>query len=119
MGTNCFIVIEHKDKTVTYIFCHFDGYPSNMIPLLRMYSTRSDVEKLIGNGSIAYLQEPTKEIQPNNYPITTLINRWKFREDWLNGVMDISVHYYYIFTKEDEWQCESNIAMNFNDIINE
>jgi hypothetical protein len=114
MGTHCFIVIEHKDKTITYIFCHFDGYPSNMIPLLRMYSTRSDVEKLIENGSISYLQEPDKEIKRNHYPTTTLTNRWAFREEWLTNKL---VHYYYIFTRENEWQFESNIAMNFDDMI--
>jgi hypothetical protein len=115
MGTHCFIVLENPDKTVRYIFCHYDGYFANMIPILqKYYSTRSSIEKLIENGSIVSLQDSEQASDKHSMPVEELRNRWDFRHIWLENR---TVNYYYIFTKEDEWYCESKYEMRFDDVI--
>jgi hypothetical protein len=43
------------------IYCHFDGYPSNMIPLLRgHYNTIEKVRELMALGNLSILAERVK-----------------------------------------------------------
>ena len=108
MGTACYIVIEHQDGTVEYILCSLDGYMSNMIPKLQNYS-RSQTENLMKSGGISYLQEGVV----GNGETFRASDRWEFRSTWKSCY----VQYYYILTKEDEWECESKDIMRFSDIL--
>jgi len=62
MGTRSNIGIILKDKTVTMIYCHWDGYLShNGKILLKHYSELSKVEQLMDLGGISTLAEDIGE----------------------------------------------------------
>lgn len=57
MATRSFIGILNEDKTVDYIYCHWDGYPSYMLPILtKNYSTEEKVKELLELGDISVLK---------------------------------------------------------------
>lgn len=58
MSTRSRIGIQNADKSVTSIYCHWDGYPSNNGRiLLEHYKTESKVRELMALGNISILSE--------------------------------------------------------------
>ncbi len=59
MATNCRIrvcIVEPKEVYTKAIYCHYDGNPSNMLPLLRgYYNTKAKAKALVMLGAISYL----------------------------------------------------------------
>ena len=56
MGTRSYIGIERDDGSVTYIYCHWDGYPShNGAVLLEHYSDAERLDRLLALGDISSL----------------------------------------------------------------
>lgn len=54
MSTHCIILNKEKTKG---IYCHFDGYPFYMLPILNeFYIDEIKIEKLINLGSLSYLE---------------------------------------------------------------
>lgn len=54
MSTRSYIGILEPDETVTCIYCHFDGYPEHMGPVLtEAYNTEEKVRSLIGLGCLS------------------------------------------------------------------
>jgi hypothetical protein len=103
MGTHCYIGIE-ENGYVEYIYIHFDGYFSSIVPILRDYTRREDVKKMIARGddvllSLSQLQknEPY-EVRPENRPkrITSMYALLDARP---------RVAYVYVFTRDNEWVC--------------
>jgi hypothetical protein len=102
MGTHCYIALEHNDGTITFIYCHFDGYFSGVGKLLYHYYTTSEVvEQLLEKGSITSLELPINDMKRYD-PIEkwTAGDQFEFESEFYKH-MDIS--YYYLFTKEKEW----------------
>jgi hypothetical protein len=61
MSTNSRISIKLKDQSKKSIYCHWDGYPDNQLPILKdHYNTDEKVEELIALGSISYLAKRVK-----------------------------------------------------------
>ena len=64
MGTRSYIGIERPTGGVTYIYCHWDGYPShNGAVLLEHYSSAERMERLLALGDISSLRarlDPTQ-----------------------------------------------------------
>ncbi len=57
MGTRSYIGMEREDGSVTYIYCHWDGYPSwNGAVLMEHYSSAERMERLLALGDISSLQ---------------------------------------------------------------
>lgn len=49
-------------------YCHFDGYPSNMLPLLNEnYNTIEKVKELISLGNLSYLGKRVKPSEDENH----------------------------------------------------
>lgn len=62
MSTPCRIGKINANKTVESIYCHWDGYPSYIAPiLLGSYNTKEKVEELLALGDISVL---AKNIAP-------------------------------------------------------
>lgn len=56
MATRSTIAIEHRDGTVSQIYCHWNGYPSNNGRiLLESYSDRERLEQLMDLGDLSVL----------------------------------------------------------------
>jgi hypothetical protein len=61
MSTRSRIGIVNSDKTVSSIYCHFDGYPQgNGQTLLNHFTTKHQVQKLIDLGDISFLRRSTE-----------------------------------------------------------
>lgn len=64
MSTNSRIALRQGD-TYTTIYCHWDGYPKTMLPILREnYNSFDLANKLISHGDASYIDkklEPTGE----------------------------------------------------------
>lgn len=58
MSTRSLIGILNKDKSVTYIYCHWDGYPSNNGKILIEHYTSFDkIQELLKLGDLSVLGE--------------------------------------------------------------
>ena len=59
MSTNCYIGMEDpKTKAITYIYCHWDGYPKGVGKTLREFYTDSDkIRGLLALGHIESLRK--------------------------------------------------------------
>ena len=58
MATRSRIGIENEDGTVSSVYCHWDGYPSNNGKILvEHYTDREKVKELIALGAISSLKE--------------------------------------------------------------
>ena len=57
MATPCNIAIQLDDKTIKAIYCHFDGYVKKGVgeTLIKYYSDKDIVERLVNLGDISYL----------------------------------------------------------------
>lgn len=106
MGTHCYIGIENQNGTVEYIYVHFDGDFSSIVPILRDYTKREDVKKMIARGTDAALF--LSEVQKNE-PYTVLPEN---RPQHISNMYELlnqrpRVGYVYIFTRDDEWVCHT------------
>ena len=61
MSTNSKISIKVGTAPKKSVYCHWDGYPSNMLPLLRdNYDTLEKAEELLALGDLSYLAAKVK-----------------------------------------------------------
>ena len=66
MATRSLIGIQF-DNYIEYIYCHYDGYPDNQLPLLNdYYNNIDDAEALISLGDISYLAEYVESDDPDS-----------------------------------------------------
>lgn len=60
MATRSYIGIRLTDDKFTYIYCHFDGYPSHVGEILKkFYNTKDKVNELLELGDISYFDGET------------------------------------------------------------
>lgn len=82
MATSCNIGILNNDSTVSYIFCHWDGYISGVGQLLKeYYNTEDQIRKLLDLGGISSLG---RNLYPNKSRPHT----------FLDPQPDVTVSYY-------------------------
>lgn len=57
MSTRCFIGKQNKDNTITYIYCHHDGYITKGVgeTLITHYQNESQITKLLNLGDMSSL----------------------------------------------------------------
>lgn len=68
MGTRSYIGIERDDGSVTYIYCHWDGYPSyNGAILMEHYSDPERLEQLLALGDISSLRPKIEPDGPHGF----------------------------------------------------
>jgi hypothetical protein len=68
MSTRSRIGIVNSDKTVSSIYCHFDGYPEGVgQTLLDHFTTKHQVQKLIDLGDISFLRRSTECPEGHNF----------------------------------------------------
>lgn len=57
MSTHCGIAVKSSSKYKT-IYCHYDGYPSYMFPMLiKNYNSEALANKLVNLGDASYIAE--------------------------------------------------------------
>ena len=63
MSTNSAIAVK-TDRGYEAIYCHWDGYPSYMYPMLRdWYGTEERAKALVGHGDASFID---KRLEPSN-----------------------------------------------------
>lgn len=56
MSTRAYVGYKNEDGFIDWIYCHFDGYPSHMIPVLERYSNLEKAKELIKMGDASSLE---------------------------------------------------------------
>lgn len=122
MSTCCRIARKDSSGSYESIYCHNDGYPKYMLPMLRTcYNSEVRVAELIDNGDASSIQEklfPTKKhtFDDPQDGVCIFYNRdrgepWDevapIRGDSKQALIRSSADYVYIF-EDGAWTCYSN-----------
>ena len=105
MATRSKISIENQDKTVTAIYCHFDGSIDNNGRILFDNYNRESLSELIELGNISSLgTSPDDTIayhrdRGEDHKFSTYQNVESFFDD----VFDMGIEYVYCLTKDEIW----------------
>lgn len=68
MSTHAYIGFENPDATVSFIYCHFDGYISGVgKELLTNYNTPEDALALVESGDQSSVGEPYRDRPGENW----------------------------------------------------
>lgn len=87
MSTRSNIAIRNADGSVTSVYCHWDGYPTNNGKiLLRSYKTPTKVTRLVKGGAISSLRDSLFTRKPHSFDkpaegVTVSYSRDR-HEDW-------------------------------------
>lgn len=84
MSTHASIAVQHKDGTITQVYCHFDGYLSYCGKnLLEHYNTREMAEKLVQGGNMSSLGVSVDlcEFYNDNHPYAPRFSGWNDYDD--------------------------------------
>jgi len=106
MATRSRIAIENQDRTVTSIYCHFDGYLSHNGEILQNhYTDRSKVYELIALGDISVLENDTDETVAYHRDRGEEFNQTEHTnvEDFFDEAFNNGVEYAYLFTTDNKW----------------
>ena len=115
MATRSYIGVKNPDQTVSYIYCHYDGYPEhNGAILIEYYVSMERVNELMKLGDLSILGKFIGEKQDfnNRIPDCCLAygrDRGETGVGAVNGtyndlINDHDVDYVYIFDGEF-WEC--------------
>lgn len=116
MSTRCGIALAEAEGGYTFVYCHFDGYPSGVgRVLLDCYPDRDSVARLVALGGMSVLGEipadsdcPPEGVgpedccriyhEPNHTAGDWAELRGKFANHWCD------CEYLYVFTRSDGWK---------------
>ena len=105
MATRSKIAIENQDKTVTAIYCHFDGSIENNGRILFDNYNRESLNELIELGNISALgTSPDDTIayhrdRGEDHNFSTYQNV----ESFFDNAHGIGIKYLYLLTKDEIW----------------
>ena len=69
MSTRSIIGKQNPDDTISFIYCHFDGYPSGVgQTLVENYKTETYVDELLKLGDLSILDKYLGEVQDFTNP---------------------------------------------------
>ena len=123
MATRSYIgKMNPETGTITYVYCHYDGYLSHTGRLLvENYNNESKVDELLNLGSLSYLGEEIGEKQDFNNPTKgwTLaygrdrgeLNVEKRLSSFSAYTYDDGIDYFYLFTEEG-WKYSTGNGWN-------
>jgi len=96
MATRSNIGKLNSDNTVSYIYCHWDGYPSHNGTILQEhYNTPEKVDALLVLGDMSVLGDTHDECKPYNYDGAGVVSI--VLEEYNSSPM---ISYFYLFTDE-------------------
>ena len=96
MATRSYIGKLGPNNTVSYIYCHWDGYPSHNGAILQEhYNTPEQVDALLALGDMSSLGETIAGCKSHNYDGAGVVSI--VLEEYNNSPM---VSYFYLFTDE-------------------
>lgn len=110
MSTRSYIAIENQDKTVTTVYCHFDGYISNNGKILfEHYQDKNKIQDLISKGNLRSLEAEVENIDyygGEDCKPVVYKNEQTILDKVLNTDLGIHVEYIYEYIylfKDGKW----------------
>ena len=106
MATRSRIAIENQDRSVTSIYCHWDGHiETNGVILNNNYTTKDKVEELIALGDISSLDETIDRTVAYHRDNGEDLNQNPFSnvEELFEDGFSMGIEYIYCFTKDGIW----------------
>lgn len=116
MATRSNIGYENEDGTVTYVYCHFDGYPShNGQILVDYYTDLNRVKALVSYGDMSCLEprfEPANAGHSQDDPEGGVViyygrdcgeNGTEPRTKSYSDLLDLMEEYAYVMKPSGEW----------------
>lgn len=106
MATRSIIGVVNPDRTVTAIYCHYDGFPTGVgVTLKSHWSTPASIEALMGLGDLstlglciesttAYHRDRGEELNIRRYTDTVAL---------LKAAADVGADYVYTWS-DGQWQ---------------
>ncbi len=68
MATRSTISVQHKDGSISSIYCHWNGCPSHHAPiLLENYDTLELAQQLVSHGNLSVLEESIEPTGPHTF----------------------------------------------------
>lgn len=126
MATRSYIGKLNPDNTVSYIYCHYDGYPEhNGVILQEHYSTPFKVDQLLALGDLSVLGEVIGEKQDFDV-YSTRNNNWCLAYGRDRGESGIEMNtvskdeffdnkdyidYLYLYNNDFEWECYNTYGL--------
>jgi hypothetical protein len=128
MATRSLIGKLNSDNTVTYVYCHWDGYPEHTGAILKHhYTTSEKIDELLALGDLSVLGKEIGEkhnfIDRSNKSWCTFYgrdrNEYKFActrslEYFLED--ENNTDYKYLFDLENNWKCYSYSEVSLENI---
>lgn len=107
MATRSLIGKANENGSITYIYCHFDGYPShNGFILKNYYDTEEKVDRLLELGNLSSLGETleacvaySRDRGETGQEAEVVRNLETYLEDYNDGI-----DFFYVF-QQGEWVC--------------
>jgi hypothetical protein len=103
MDKSFLIGLTLSNESVKYIIIHSDGHFGNIVPILRKYKKRSDIEKLMKMGNLDALCDVSE--------LPEVVNEFDTEEpaEIAYEKYDLPRYQYiYIFNECDEWECQTS-----------
>ena len=110
MSTRCLIGMENEEGTITFIYCHHDGYPEGVGKnLTEYYNNEEIIKKLLSLGAISGLDSTIERTAKEAYndEDTRVAHS---RKDFVESQGD--ANYYYLW-KNDKWLMSSGNPKEF------
>lgn len=114
MSTHCNIGVEHEDGTVSYVYCHLDGQPSNMVPLLtKFYNSYYSARALVELGELRSVGQTLNECRAYHRDYGEFYEVWN-EED--AEKMHLQEFNYLFRTENRSWWIRKSISPEWSQI---
>ena len=98
MSTRCLIGKINRNGLGRYIYCHHDGYPDNILPILEEnYDTEEKVDELLNIGNISSLESTLEATKGEAYN--------ERAEDFAYTLPRVGQEFNYLF-RDSKWKVE-------------
>ena len=104
MATRSRIAIENQDRTISSIYCHWDGYPEGVGATLKdHYSDSKKLQQLIDLGDISSLDNTTSTTVAYHRDRGESLNKARVNRS-LDAFRNSDYEQYgYVFTLDNQW----------------
>lgn len=116
MATRSTIAIQNADKTVTGIYCHWDGYLSNNGQILfDHYTDEADVRALIELGNISSLGNTTDSTEAYMRDKDEQGQEASTAHNWRQFIAENGQEFDYLFVPGEGWMVNGGWGERFLD----
>ena len=95
MATRSYIGVEHKDKSILAVYCHWDGYPEHLgLQLVTHWNSVQKAYRLLEYRGISSIDGKRVKALSGSDTTTVYVNLKEFLKDGLKG----GIEYLYLYS---------------------